>query len=391
MHTTVAYLRAALVSVAAISYGVAAWSPPPDYALFASSDGHYFQTADNEPFFWQADTAWFLFNRLTFEEADRYLANRAEKGFNVVEAIGPHPDNVNEPDALGNPSWIDGDPFKPDDAHWDFVDTVMEHAWEKYGIRVALHPAWGKYVHNDAGEPGFFNAESARKFGEYIGKRYPYVPKVLFGDTNPIWRNKTAVRTNYAFGGALSDTTGLEVLDFSPVYDALAEGIIDGERQAIGDGWEMSQENGLIYEPMLTMHPQNQWTEGGPLALSSSFFGDRDWLTMDTSQSGHSDYPPNPPIPWWSCRRGWEPAELMYSVGETREGKKRPALDNEPHYEWRYNNAKSNQPTWNASDVRIGNWQTVRRHLEGQNRWPFELSDKWKLTLWCRHSPAWLA
>ncbi|KAI9172714.1 hypothetical protein HJFPF1_02226 [Paramyrothecium foliicola] len=357
--------RAAAIGVAALSAGVAAWTPPPEFALFASSNGHYFQTIDKEPFFWQADTAWFLVNRLTFDEADRYLADRAKKGFNVVQAIGAHPDSIKEPDALGNPSWINGDPFKPNDAHWDFVDTVMEHAWKTYGIRVVLHPAWGKYVHNDAGDPGFFNDEAARNFGEYIGKRYPYVPKVLFGDTNPVWKNKTAVRNDYAYGGLLSAKRDHEILDFSSVYDAFAEGIIEGEREALGDLWGKPLKNGLRYEPMITMHPQNQWMEGGPLALSSSFFGDRAWLTFDTSQSGHSDYPPNPPIPWWSCRRGWEPAELMYAVGETTAGKKRPALENEPHYEWRYNNARSNLPVWNASDVRIGNWQTAFTGMAG--------------------------
>jgi hypothetical protein len=50
----------------------------------------------------------------------------------------------------------------------------------------------------------------------------------------------------------------------------------------------------------------------------------------------------------------------MYAVGETTEGKKRPALDNEAHYENRYDKGNSNYPYWNASDVRVGSWQAVR-------------------------------
>ncbi|KAI8311556.1 hypothetical protein K4K61_012005 [Colletotrichum sp. SAR11_59] len=353
--------------VATIFRIAAAWSPPPEYALFASENGHYFQTIDHKPFFWQADTAWFLFNRLTFEEADTYLKDRHSKGFNVVQAVGAHPDSITEPDRLGNPSWIDGDVTRPNIDHWVFVDKVMEHAWEEYGIRVALHPAWGKYVHNDAGVAGFFDTTAARLFGEFVGKRYPYVPKIIFGDTNPWWKNKTAMARDYAYGGVRGTKLSgeYEVIDFTDVYEAFAEGIVDGEKAAMGDEWGKPIDNGLVYQPMVSMHPTNQWFADGPLALSSSFFGNSSWLGFDTSQSGHSDYPPNAPIPWWSCRRGWEPAELMYAVGETTSDKKRPAIENEPHYEGRWNNAKAHLSVWNASDVRIGNWQTAFTGMAG--------------------------
>ncbi|KAM0325136.1 hypothetical protein ACHAQA_007675 [Verticillium albo-atrum] len=367
MISSVSYLRALLMSTAVLSSGVDAWTPPPEYALFASSDGHYFQTIDKAPFFWQADTAWFLFNRLTLDEVDDYLSDRASKGFNIVQAIGAHPDDPLEPDALGHTSWVNGDAFKPNEAHWEFVDSVLELAWETYGIRVAMHPAWGKYSHDSSGIPGFFDTDSARNFGEYIGKRYPYMPKLLFGDINPWWKNKSEVAADYAHGGVLSSKQAgdYDLMDFRPVYEALAEGFVEGERIALGERWDKPLENGLRYQPMISAHPTNQWFAGGPLALSSSFFGDRDWLTFDTAQSGHSDYPPNAPIPWWQARRGWEPAEIMYAVGETTEGKKRPALDNEPHYEWRYNDAKRVNPVWNASDVRVGNWQTAFTGMAG--------------------------
>jgi len=41
----------------------------------------------------------------------------------------------------------------------------------------------------------------------------------------------------------------------------------------------------------------------------------------------------------------------------------RPAIDNEAHYENRYDNGKVAYPYWNASDVRIGSWQAVRPFL----------------------------
>jgi hypothetical protein len=47
-----------------------------------------------------------------------------------------------------------------------------------------------------------------------------------------------------------------------------------------------------------------------------------------------------------------------------KSGKIRPVLDNEAHYEARYDNGKAGKPYWNASDVRIGSFQAVSRtHL----------------------------
>jgi hypothetical protein len=47
--------------------------------------------------------------------------------------------------------------------------------------------------------------------------------------------------------------------------------------------------------------------------------------------------------------------QIMYG----KSGKIRPVLDNEAHYEARYDNGKAGKPYWNASDVRIGSFQAV--------------------------------
>lgn len=340
---------ATLLLISIQSY--AAWSPPPEYALFTSDNGHFFQLSDGSPFFWQADTAWTLMTRLNYTETELYLADRASKGFNIVEAIGPSSDGLDGKNRQGELAFVDMDVHKPNEAYWKYVDSVVELAWKRHGIRVALFPAWGNYVHDSENVAGPLNTSNAGVLGEFIGKRYPYLPKILFGDINPTWQNKTQVKAEYAAGGVLSY---YETIDWLPVYDTLAEGIIRGEESVIRNGTGSAK-----YKPLISLHNQNQWFSGAPLALASSEAGHRDWLTFDIAQSGHSDYPPNPPINWWNCRRGYETVELMYAVGETRSGKKRPALDNEPHYEGRYNNARDWLPYWNASDIRVGTWQTV--------------------------------
>lgn len=200
---------------------------------------------------------------------------------------------------------------------------------------------------------------TARTFGDFIGRRYPYLPKLLVADTNPWWQNKTAVKDDYLQGGVAPEYPHI---DWSDVYDELAGGIVEGETAVTSSQskrFDTVAVNSSTWTPLITIHPTNQWFTGGPVALASASLGDRSWLTFDTSQSGHSDYAPNPPLPWWNCRRGWETVELMYAVGERAQGTKRPALDNEPHYEHRYINGKSVNAYWNASDIRVGSWQSV--------------------------------
>ncbi|GAB1192904.1 hypothetical protein APSETT444_002103 [Aspergillus pseudonomiae] len=340
-YTTLPFLQAAV-----------AWQVPEKYAITPSSNGRFLQDLDGKPFFWQADTAWLLFHRLNFSEADIYLSDRASKGFTMVLAVGFTQAGIDSPNRNGDLPFINEDVTNPNEAYWAYVDSIVELAWSR-GIRICMVPSWGKYVHGSDNSASVLDTNTAFTFGRFIGQRYPYLPKTLVGDTNPYWLNKTAVKADYTNGGA---PPTYQVIDWSPVYDDLANGIVAGERQAITDS---SAQNGPTWWPLMSIHPTNQWFTAGPLALAHAFFGDRPWLTLDASQSGHTDYPPNPPIPWWNCRRGWEPVELMYAAGSVPGGRVRPVIDNEAHYENRYNNGNSSKPVWNASDVRIGSWQAV--------------------------------
>ena len=54
--------------------------------LHISSNKKYLMKGD-KPFFWLGDTAWMLFTNISYEEAYTYLKNRADKGFNVIQAV----------------------------------------------------------------------------------------------------------------------------------------------------------------------------------------------------------------------------------------------------------------------------------------------------------------
>ncbi|KAL1624262.1 hypothetical protein SLS56_007964 [Neofusicoccum ribis] len=314
----------------------ATWTVPDEYAITPSADGHFFQQSDGRPFFWQADTAWLLFHRLNYSECESYFADRAAKGFNVVLAVGFTQIGIDSPNRNGDLTFIDEDVTRPNEAYWAYIDSIVELAWSR-GIRIALVPAWGnskpkwKIQHKNtiaddskANVGSAINTTTAEPFGHFIGQRYPYLPKILVADTNPWWTNKTAIKADYAAGGA---APARPHTDWSAVYDGLAHGIVVGERAAVSSA---------TWWPLMTIHPTNQWFAGGPVALASAFFAGRDWLTFDACQSGHADFPPNPPIPWWNARRGWEPVERMYAAGEVAGGRTQPVLDNEAHYEGRH-------------------------------------------------------
>ena len=59
--------------------------------LKLSDNRRYLSYGDGRPFFYLGDTAWALFHRLNRKEADRYLSNRASKGFTVIQAVGTSP------------------------------------------------------------------------------------------------------------------------------------------------------------------------------------------------------------------------------------------------------------------------------------------------------------
>src|SRR5688500_10157743 len=100
--------------------------------LKVSDNKRFLVREDGSPFFYLGDTAWELFHRLNREEADRYLDDRARKGFTVIQAVAlAELDGLNDPNAYGHKPLINNDPAKPDvkdEDYWDHVDYVVNKA-----------------------------------------------------------------------------------------------------------------------------------------------------------------------------------------------------------------------------------------------------------------------
>lgn len=235
-------LAACVVAAVASSCSHTSGSLQP---LHVSENGHYIQNEDGSPFFYLGDTAWELFHRLDREEADSYLEDRAEKGFNVIQAVAlSEIDGVDVPNAYGYLPLEDRNPAKPsvaegpDNDYWDHVDYIVQKA-NSLGMHVGLLPTWGRWWNDD--EP-IFDESNAEEYGRWIAERYKdsYVIWILGGDRNPDEPYKLAV------------------------VRAMARGIRSVDKKSL-----------------VTYHPKGWET-------SSKWFHGDDWLDFNSRQSGHN-------------------------------------------------------------------------------------------------------
>src|SRR6187549_1177214 len=163
--------------------------------LKISANKRFFQTADGKPFFWLGDTGWLLFIKCKKEDAIKYLDDRKQKGFNVIQVMLIH-DVKLAVNAYGDSSIHNGDVSKPvikdehiiDDlkyTYWDHVDYIIDEA-AKRGIYMALVPVWG-------GNIKYVKEEQAKIYATFLANRYK-------NKSNIIWLN----------GGDIKGTDGLK-------------------------------------------------------------------------------------------------------------------------------------------------------------------------------------
>ncbi len=269
----------------------------PITTVRVSDNGRYLTTADGAPFLYLADTAWELFHRLDRAEADRYLADRAAKGFTVIQAVllfelGP----LDSPNAYGDPPLVDEDPTQPNEAYFEHVDFVVDRAAE-YGLVVGMLPTWGsKWALNDEGETGIFTPASARAYGQFLGARYRDAPVIwiLGGDRNAVHDAERAV------------------------IAAMAEGL------RAGDGGTH----------LITYHPM------GP-GQSSELFPEAAWLDFHMNQSSHG---------------ARDHDNGLFTAHDYALQPVKPTVDGEPRYETIpvgfYNRDASDARRFTAYDVR---------------------------------------
>ena len=267
--------------------------------LLVSPDHRYLMREGGEPFFYLADTAWELFHRLTFEEADEFLRARANQGFNALQVmVLEEHDGLDVPSVNGHTALHDRDPARPNEAYFAHIDRVVARA-NQLGLVIAMLPTWGDKWNKKWGKgPEIFTPENARVYCKWLAARYRAADIIwVLGGDRPV--ESDAHRA---------------------IMRAMAEGLREGD--------------GGIH--LITFHPT-----GGQ--RSSQYFHAEPWLDFNMAQTGHGRNSPN------------------YRVIEADRAltPPKPCLDGEPGYEAHFAGFNLVNGYLNDYDARRAAWWAV--------------------------------
>jgi hypothetical protein len=268
---------------------------PPAEPVVVSQNGHFLQYRDGRPFFWLADTAWLMFDKLNDADTEKYLEDRRGKGFNVVQVMLLRGGDDMDPD--GNQALLQGDPGKPDLDHgyWDRVDRIVGAAGDK-GIYVALVCAWGSVV-----KSGRLNMSNAEAYATFLSRRFRDRPNIF-----------------WILGG---DIRG-------------------DQNEAV---WKLMGRTLKAGDPghLITFHPFGR-------TQSSMWFHNEPWLDFNMFQSGHQRYDQDTDSPHRFGEDNWRYAAEDYARQPAK-----PVADGEPSYEGIPQGLHdATQPYWNDADCR---------------------------------------
>jgi len=219
--------------------------------LRTSDNGRYLITGHGRPFFYLADTAWTLFKRLDYQEAERYFRNRLDKGFTVIQAYVLR--GLEVPNLHGHFPLVNRDPTKLDQGFLGNIDRLVNLA-NDLGLVPAMVTTMGEHVRKGKAtaerfrtDEQIFTLENAFEYGRILGARYAEhcVIWLLGGDRMP------------------SD-------DDIGIWDAMGRGLKAGCKGA---------------------HLVSYHSCGG--YSSSVWFHNREWLDFNTIQSLHRSADPN--------------------------------------------------------------------------------------------------
>ncbi|MDO5388034.1 MAG: DUF4038 domain-containing protein [Clostridia bacterium] len=271
---------------------------PWENGILTVSENKRYLMNGNTPFFWLGDTAWLIFTNTNEKEAEIYIKNRREKGFNVIQSVLVY--------ATEDMEDINKMPVKKcnvlSNEYWEYCDRVIDMA-EEQGMYMALLPTWGSLV-----KKGILNSENAEGYVEFLADRY--------GERkNIIW----------LLGG------DIKAEGFENVYNEMGKKLKEkAPYQLIG------------------FHPFGRCS-------SSMWFKEALWLDFNMFQSGHRRYDQCSLGVWDDNEKNneffgednWKYVKNDLSVSN------KPTIDGEPSYERILQGLHNeNEPYWTAKDVR---------------------------------------
>ncbi|GAB5561355.1 MAG: glycoside hydrolase family 140 protein [Synoicihabitans sp.] len=267
---------------------------------------HFLATVEGEPFFWLGDTAWMMIPSLSLEEANHYFADRAAKGFNIIQAVVlMELSNRPKENAVGQRPFVNDDPAFPNEGYFAHMDAIVAAAAD-HGLRLAIIPCWGTFISPKGKRPmpDFFNPETVESYGRYLGNRYGHWSHVIWvigGDIRPRFESDTEL------------------------WRLLAKGVTRGVT-----GGELDHSKTLM-----AFHPPGG-TYRPPATSSGEFFHDEPWLDFNMIQSGHRFGNRN----YERITEDWNRVPV------------RPTMESEPCYEDSHHMHKKDEARFNDWHVR---------------------------------------
>lgn len=252
-------------------------------ALQISSNSRYLQHTNGSPFFWLGDTGWLLPERLNRDEAEYYLEQCKQAGFNVVQV-----QTINGVPAMnfyGQSSMPDGFDFSNINrpgiyGYWDHMDFIIDAAARR-GIYIGMVCIWGGLV-----KSGKMNVEEAKAYGTFLANRYKDRPNIIWMIGGDIYGN---IKTE--------------------VWNMLANTI-----------------KSIDKNHLMTFHPFGR-------TLSAEWFNDAPWLDFNMFQSGHRRYEQSKDDKKTLLPQGTEEDNWRYVEHSLAQKPLRPVIDGEPSYE----------------------------------------------------------
>jgi hypothetical protein len=273
--------------------------------LKVSENKRFLVTENGDPFFWLGDTGWMLFTKLSREEAETYLENRKQQGFNVIQvmvlhdvrnAVNVYGDSALAGNRIDKPLVTPGSSFADSKQYdfWDHIDYLVDLAAKK-GLYMAMVPVWGSNVRS-----GLVTREQAEKYALWLAERYR-------NRHNVIWMNGGDVRGD----------------DSTAIWNIIGYTI----RKAC--------KNQLI-----TYHPFGR-------TQSSAWFHNEPWLDVNMFQSGHRRYNQD------TTGLAYGEDNWKYATDDYLKTPIKPTIDGEPSYEGIPQGLHdTTQPYWTDTDVR---------------------------------------
>src|SRR4051794_15262433 len=163
------------------------------FPLRVSEDGRRLLDSGGQPFLVLGDAGWSLIAQLDAADAERYLSDRARRGFNsIIVNLLEHKFASHAPATRdGVPPFLESGNFaKPNSAYFDFAHRCVEGAARR-GLSAWLFPA---YLGSGGGDEGFFKEmkaagpEAVRDYARFVGERFKDLPNIVWvigGDFKP--------------------------------------------------------------------------------------------------------------------------------------------------------------------------------------------------------------